>query len=293
MSLLSAGARRTLSDNKWRYLSMAAGFVLFVAPFALFTRLIYAIIGNTANATLHSVCFRMPVDWVFGGRFNALWGSVAAAFVLGVVVLSYFVGPLFCGWLCPLGSIGEALSRWLPGARRFRLRIRDSQVTSAMRWGFMAGFVLISVLIGYRIAPGVLGSICCRFCNASVLQNCAWAAVGDPEQLGYWSSGSILAAGGWLLAGGALFAGGRGWCLFFCPLGALSGAAHRLGAWRGLLATRFDKTRCKECVGCLVTCPTGAIRPDGMVQTDLCVNCYECTHACISGAYRCSRAQRN
>jgi polyferredoxin len=253
-----------LAANKFRYASLAAGFVLFVAPFALFTRLVYAAVGNTADPTLHSVCFRMPLDWLIGGRFTALWGSVAAMFAAAVVVSSYFARALFCGWLCPVGAISEALSRWGP-LKRFRLRIRDSQVTSTMRWGFMAGFVMISISIGCRMAPGFFGSICCRFCSSSLLQNCSSAVLGDASALAYWHSGSILTAGGWLLVWGLLLAGGRGW-----------------------LATRFDKALCKECPDCQVTCPMGAVRPDRAVQTELCINCYECTHACISGAHRCS-----
>ena len=287
MQILSRQARKVITDNKWRYLSLIAGFFLFVAPFALLTRLIYRAIGNSATPTLHTFCYRMPLDWLFGGRVSALWGSVAAALVLGVIVLSYFAGPVFCGWLCPVGAVSEGVSRFAPLPEKLRMRIRDSRVASAMRFGFLAGFVSISVLVGYRLATGTLGSIACRLCASSVLQNFASAMFGQQGALDYWHTGSIVAMAGWLGLGGIFLSGGRGWCLFFCPLGAASNLAHRLGAWRGWLATRFEKSNCVECPECVVTCPMLALRPDRTVDRNLCMNCYECTHSCISGAYRC------
>ena len=103
-----------LKNNKWRYLSLIAGFFLFVAPFALLTRAVLLAIGNTAEATLHTFCFRMPLDWLFGGRFYVLIGSVSAAFILVVVLIAFLAGPIFCGWLCPVGSATETLSRAVP-----------------------------------------------------------------------------------------------------------------------------------------------------------------------------------
>jgi ferredoxin-type protein NapH len=287
MRLLSSQARRTLAANKWRYAALAGGVILFVAPFAVVTRLVYAALGNQAAPTLHTLCYRMPIDWLFSGRIAALWGSVAAAFIVGVIALSYFAGPVFCGWLCPVGAASEGLSRLLPIPRRFRLRVGSSEIAGGLRWGFLAGFVAVSVLAGTKVFGGSFGSICCRFCPSSVLQNGVSAATTDASALGYWHSGSLLSLGAWLLVGGVFLVGGRGWCLVACPLGTLSNLAHRFGARRGWVATRYDASRCLECADCQVTCPTYAVRANRTVDPDLCMNCYECTHACATGAYQC------
>lgn len=296
MKLYLKRAKRTLAANRWRYLSLAAGFVLFVAPLAFLTRVVHAATGSVATATLHTMCYRMPLDWLFSGRVFMLWGSVGAAFVAAVALLSYFAGPVFCGWLCPVGATSEGLSRMVPLPSRWRLKIKDTGLTASMRWGFLAGFAVVSVLVAYRLAPGWVGSVCCRFCPSSVLQNCAsraadigTATVAGPD---YWHSGSLLALGGWLIVGGVFFAGGRGWCIFFCPLGAVSNLAHRFGARRGWLATRFDAARCRDCADCRVDCPMGALATDGGVNHELCINCYECTRACTAGAYTCATLKR-
>ena len=75
--------KETLIKNKMRYIALVAGFFLFVAPFALFSRLVYYAMGNLAEPTLHTICLRMPIDWIFSGRYYSLFGSVMAAFDIG------------------------------------------------------------------------------------------------------------------------------------------------------------------------------------------------------------------
>jgi ferredoxin-type protein NapH len=279
---------KVLANNKWRYLSLIAGFFLFVAPFALLTRAVLLAIGNTAEATLHTICFRMPLDWFFGGRFYALIGSVSAAFILVVVLIAFFAGPLFCGWLCPVGSATEALSRAVPIPKKFRFKIRDTKITSGLRYGFLLGFIAIAMIVGFRLSTQI-SSICCRYCSASVMQNLSSALFGNPAAAEYWHTGSILVLFSWVIVGGLLFTGGRGWCLFFCPLGAVSNLAHKAGAKLGSYKITFDKKKCSNCENCQVSCPTWAIKEDKGIDRNLCIACNECTHSCNSHAYKYQR----
>ncbi|MDI9644055.1 MAG: 4Fe-4S binding protein [Candidatus Verstraetearchaeota archaeon] len=288
---MSLRAKETLVKNRWRYIAFVAGFFLFVAPFALLTRAVYFLVGNTAEPTLHSVCFRMPIDWIFGGRFYSIFGSswFMAAFVFTVIISSIFFGAVFCGWLCPVGAVSEALSRAVPIPKRFRIRIRDTTLTVSMRYGFLVGFIIIAFLVGYKLASDQFGSICCRYCSSSVLQNFASALFEDPSAVGYWHSGSIITLLFWLLIGGLMFSGGRGWCLFFCPLGALSGLAHKIGGRLGFYRVEHNKGICTGCNRCQSLCPMWAIKNDHTVERTLCVNCKECIHAC--DAYKLVRGK--
>ena len=281
---------KVLANNKWRYLSLIAGFFLFVAPFALLTRAVLLAIGNSAEATLHTFCFRMPLDWLFGGRFYALIGSVSAAFILVVVLIAFLAGPIFCGWLCPVGSVTEALSRAVPIPKKFRFKIKDTKITSGLRYGFLLGFITVAVTVGFRLSPQI-SSICCRYCSASVMQNLSSAFFGNPAAAEYWHTGSILVLTSWLIIGGLFFAGGRGWCLFFCPLGAVSNLAHKVGAKLGLYKITFDKKKCNSCENCQVSCPTWAIKEDKEIDRNLCITCNECTHSCNSAAYNYQRGK--
>ncbi len=287
MLLSRVGAR--LAMNRWRYLAFVAGFFLFVAPFALASRAIYYLTGNLAEATLHTICLRMPIDWFFGGRLYSLLGSpVMTGFVAAAILITLIFGPLFCGWLCPVGAVSESISRAIPVPGRFRLRMSPALATS-IRYGFFAGFVLLAVLVGFKLAGPQIGGVCCRYCASSVLQNLSYALVGDLSGIAYWHTGSILVLVGWLLIGGLLTAGGRGWCLFFCPLGALSGIMHSLGARLGLYRIRHAREKCSGCGSCKNLCPMWAIGEGGSVNKALCISCKECVNACPNRAYEYGR----
>jgi polyferredoxin len=264
-----------------------AGFFLLVAPFALLTRGVFLLTGNAAEPDLHSLCFRMPLDWLFSGNtyYFTLSNAVRFAFVFGVLALAFVAGAVFCGWLCPVGAVSEAVSRVIPLPRRLRVKIHDTTVTSGLRYGFLLGFIAVAAIVGQRLIQEV-SSICCRYCASSQLQNLASALFGNAEAVAYWHTGAILVLGFWLLVGGLFFVGGRGWCLFFCPLGAFSNLVHRIGSKLGLYRITFDRAKCQSCSTCQVDCPTWAITEAKQVDPNLCIACQECTHACIGGAYR-------
>ncbi|MDD1718415.1 MAG: 4Fe-4S binding protein, partial [Methanoregulaceae archaeon] len=184
----------TFLRNRWRYLALALGFFLFVGPFAIAARTVNFLTGNLATATAHTLCLRMPVDWLFGGRWYALLGSVAAVFILGVIIIAFIAGPAFCGWLCPVGGISESLSKIVPLPERFRIRIRDPQVTVGLRYGFFAGFIAVSAVAGYKLAT--ISGVCCRYCTSSVMQNLVDGVTGNPIAITYWHTGAILSLTG-------------------------------------------------------------------------------------------------
>lgn len=274
--------------NKWRYVTLFAGFFLFLAPFALLTRVIYALTGNIAEPTLHTLCFRMPIDWFFAGRYYQLFGAVSFYFILAVVALSFFLGPVFCGWLCPVGAIGEGVSRALHLPDKYRIKIKDTHVTSGLRYGFLGGFVVVAAVAGRSLVEDI-ASICCRYCSSSILQNFSSAIFTNVSAIGYWHSGSLIVLFSWLVLGGVFFIGGRGWCLFFCPLGALSNLSHRIGSKFGFYNTKFSEEKCANCEQCNVFCPMQAINRDKSIDNSLCINCKECTKSCKGEAYKYQR----
>ncbi|MBC7113494.1 MAG: 4Fe-4S binding protein [Candidatus Methanomethyliales bacterium] len=276
--------KQTLFKNKYRYISWILGFLFFVGPFAFLTRIVYYALGYITQPDLHTICLRMPLDWVFSGRlFNLLGNPVMTGFTIIVLVTALLAGPLFCGWLCPVGSLSEAVSRALPIPKKFRLHIKDTNITRSLRYGFLTGFVLVSVLVGLGYAG--VSSICCRYCPSSVLQNVVDGLLISPSALDYWHSGSILALFFWLLIGGLFTHGGRGWCILFCPLGAVSGLVHKIGARLGFYRTVKNENNCTKCRSCSDVCPMWAISPGGSIERTLCINCRECINKCPAHAF--------
>ena len=276
--------------NKWRYLAIAAGFLLFVHPAALLIRAVFFLQGSTADANLHKVCFRMPFDWIVTGRLAVFDGRLLLILFLGGVLgTAFFFGPLFCGWLCPVGSSTELLSKPVP--RKLKIDLSRKINPAALRYGFLTSFVLVSVLAAFAPALG-LASICCRYCAASQLQNIV-SGIFDPSSLAYWHSGAIMAIGAWLFFGGIMWKGGRGWCLYACPLGAVSNVLHAIGSKVGISRRiKHDPAHCSECGDCEEVCPAWAIHRYSKeidINRHTCNVCLECVKACQAGCYKYER----
>ncbi len=298
----------TLRKNKYRYLSFVIGFLLLVAPFAILVRIVYALQAIPADPTLHSVCYRMTIEWMFTGRywFTILTQNIYLVSLVALIV-AFFFGPIFCGWICPIASVTETLSRIVP--KKLKIDVRNKVNLSMVRYGFLVGFLVPGILgligpstpfVGGCCAPGTrslaetlgVGSICCRFCAASTLQNVVDAATGSLSSVVYWHSGSIVTLFFWFFVGGIFLQGGRGWC-WVCPLGVLSNLLHRIGA--GLKVSskiKHDPSKCVNCGKCQEVCPTWAIKnSENKITIDkhTCVVCKECVHSCKQAALQYGR----
>jgi ferredoxin-type protein NapH len=89
----------------------------------------------------------MPIDWVIyrPEYFIARTiGNPLYALIFILIAISFFVGPLFCGWLCPAG-LTEHLSRAMPSRLKFDL---TGKVDPApLRYGFLAGYIFVAAPI--------------------------------------------------------------------------------------------------------------------------------------------------
>ena len=281
-----------LKRHKWRYFAIIMGFALFVYPSALLIRAGYFLQGSTAMPDLHKTCFRMPFDWIASGNFATFDGRFVLIGFLGAVLgTSFLFGPLFCGWLCPVGSSTELLSKPMPN--KFKINLSRKLNPSALRYGFLGAFVLVSVLAAFAPSLG-LASICCRYCASSQLQNLV-NGIFSPGALSYWHSGGIMVIGGWLLIGGVFWQGGRGWCLYGCPLGAVSNGLHTIGSKLGFTyKVKHDGSNCTQCGKCEQVCPSWAIyRNEDVVKINrsTCTACLECLKVCDSNCYSYKRGK--
>jgi ferredoxin-type protein NapH len=283
---------KVLKRHKWRYLSIFAGFFLFVAPFAFITRGVYWLMGSDLTASVHTVCFRMPLIWLSKSCPFLVDYWTASFFFIMVVAVAFVASPLWCGWLCPIGGISEGLSRIVPIPDRFKLYIKNTRVTVGLRYGFLAGFLLVAFLIGLRSVEYQFGGVTARYCPEYITQSVSYALFGGGPFIDPLNSGIILTLIAWVVIGGLFFVGGRGWCLFFCPLGAASGLACKIGNAAGTMGIQFNSHQCRDCKRCQTKCPMWAIREDGTIEKALCIGCEECVKSCTFKAYRYGRMKR-
>jgi len=260
----------TINDQCYRAFGYVWGFIFFFAPFALFQRGILYLLGQNYDPTIHTLCFRIPIEHILDGRFFAM-GTVS---VIGTIILlssAFFVGPLFCGKLCPAGAVPEYLSKIVPP--KFKINWNDYVSVVPLRYGFLVGFLIAPLLGGY---------LACSYCNYYVFDLLANFVFWDYAVA--FSSSLLLTLILWLLLFGIFTQGGRGFCNFFCPVGALQNFVYYFGSkfsftWR----LKVDKDKCVQCGLCVKKCPMTCMNLEKTaVQSNIhhCILCLQCIAHC-------------
>ncbi len=186
--------------------------------------------------------------------------------LLGAVLAAGIAGSLFCGWLCPLGSVQEwvgKLGRRILGRRYNRLVPGNvDRVLSFLRHAVLGLLVVQTVRFGAALGTAL---------------NPARAL------MHVWTGGAFVAGLAVLAAvlGGSLLVE-RPWCRWLCPFGALQGVIARVSPW----TIRRNASVCISCRKCSRVCPF-SIQVDRVsaVRDGRCNRCTHCVAACpVAGA---------
>jgi len=186
--------------------------------------------------------------------------GVSNFFILGgVLAATLLLRRAFCGYLCPLGAIGEwtrSLGRWL--------RIPQGKVTPG--WDRLLGlgkYVVLAVVLFLTYRAGELIFRGFDPCYALLSRHgediTAWA---------YVISGALLLGS---LSVSVPF------CRWLCPLAAVLNVFSRFG-WT---AVQRDREACRDCGACARVCPM-QIPVDRVLQVTAarCIACLQCVESC-------------
>jgi NosR/NirI family nitrous oxide reductase transcriptional regulator len=189
-------------------------------------------------------------------------------FWLFILVTVFIWGRgLFCGWLCPFGSLSEMLHKaaGVIGLGRFQFKL-------PMRWHHRLKWVKYGIFLGLLIVS---------FFSMTLAETLAEVEPFKTTFLvGLWNRSWPFAAFAGGLLGLSLFIE-RPFCKYLCPLGA-SLAIPSTFRWIGLRR----KPACNSCSACAVRCGSQAIDEDGRIDHRECLLCLECmilytdTHTC-------------
>ena len=235
--------------------------------------------------------------------YRALWWSV------GLVALTLVFGRVFCGWICPFGTLHHFFAWLMPnpqgattGSRRVRANMTHSYQNAKY---YLLGAFLVAAVCGSAIG-GLFDPICIcvRAIGLAVLpalnyvtgrgldlvsqtnvhalqvgsdatRDALVATVMQPRQFFFhqtWVIGGLFFVV--LLANRWI---PRFWCRVLCPLGATLGVLARFS----IVGMEKDHSKCTDCNLCLVDCQ-GADSPQGGVKhrQDECHMCLNCEVAC-------------
>ncbi|MDX9802041.1 MAG: 4Fe-4S binding protein [Spirochaetia bacterium] len=208
---------------------------------------------------------------ITGSIFIPRTGAENLYNLAAVLAGTLLFGALFCGWLCPLGSVQD----WVFRAGR-RLRLTGKKWFSAPRSGlfFKIGVFLTSVLPYLRFA--VLGLILFATYRSF---NLVFSHIDPFYALFHIWTGTALPLSMAVLGGVlvlSLFIR-RPWCRWLCPFGAVLGFAGKIA----LFTVRRNSELCIGCKACDRACPSGIkISEPDKITDSRCSRCLECIESC-------------
>ena len=201
--------------------------------------------------------------------------------LLGFVTMgvSFLLGRVFCGWVCPLGAIFDAYGYIL---RKLRVRFEGPSPS----WFRFKYYLLLAILI--FAAMGAVSPL--MGFDPIVLLTRTMAAVLNPfwrkRSEFFWQVGGSVSSHGYFIDTLTLilFLGimsattrlSRIWCRTTCPLGAYLAVSSR----HSIL--RRETSGCVHCNICSAHCPTGAISFENaeIYNESECIKCFACSQEC-------------
>ena len=231
---------------------------------------------------------RFPVRFLFHidplAGFSTLASSwlLPAGLLLGLLVVALTVtfGRVFCGWICPVGTLNQIVS-WLTRRLRRGPFKEINRWRPHFRWKYLLLVALLLAALGGSLQVGLFDpiSLLARSLGSGILPafNAFLGGEYRPRIFaGAWLTGAILIA---LLAANRWIT--RWWCRALCPLGAGLGWIARASIFR----IHVDENLCSECTLCVRDCQ-GADEPFDAHRVSECHVCLNCIGACPDGAIR-------
>jgi polyferredoxin len=220
-----------------------------------------------SSASLHSLCPFGGVETLYkyitaGSFVQKIHESAFVLMVIGLLT-ALLAGPVFCGWVCPLGTIQEwfaSLGRKIFKKKRYNHFI-PAKIDNVLRY---ARYLVLAWVIYMTATTGTL----------------FFESV-DPyfALFNFWSS--EVAIGGLIVLGVTLLASlfiERPWCKYACPYGAVLGITN---LFRIFSIKRAEST-CKADGACSIMCPMNIpVDTLNTVRDHQCISCMECTSEAV------------
>lgn len=250
------------------------GFLMTVALIGWqFARFVHGLeAGRVVGSRPAGVEAFLPIAALLSLRHLFSTGEIHRVHPAGLVILliaialSLIAKRAFCSWICPIGTLSEALaalSLRIFGRRMDLPRVIDLPMRSLK--------YLLLAFFGYFIffqmdAAGVLNFL-----------DSPYNRVADVKMLYFFEHIGPFGLRVLLVLTGLSIVVPYFWCRYLCPYGALLGAVSLLSP---LKVTR-DAASCIDCNLCTKVCPSRLpVAKLARVRSDECFGCLSCVAAC-------------
>jgi len=205
--------------------------------------------------------------WLSEGIFDPVHPS-GLVILGGAFIISFLFRKSFCGWVCPVGTLSELVSksgRWIAG-RSLKMPVYIDYPLRSVKYLLMTFFLYVILI---KMTPQSIWSFL----------NTPYWKVADIKLLKFFvepSSTTLIVL--FVLFLFSLFYKNF-WCRYLCPYGALLGLLAVFGPSR----IKRDKERCINCGLCSKNCPSSLpVDKKRLVHSPECTGCLTCVSYCPS-----------
>jgi polyferredoxin len=213
----------------------------------------------------------LPIAGMMNLKYFMLTGRIPgihpAAMVLlfAFLLISFVFRKAFCGWLCPVGTLSEAL--WKLGRRMFK------RSWALPRWLDIPLRGLKYLLLAFFIYA--VAGLSAEAINAFL--SSPYGLVADVKMLNFFRHMGRTAAITLSALAVLSLVYQNFWCRFLCPYGALMGLTSLFSPAR----IRRSEPQCIDCGKCARACPS-LLSVDQLIniRSAECTACLECVAVC-------------
>ena len=255
-----------------------------------------------------AILFWVLITWLlvdFTGTAHAYLGWMAKiqflpallasnlVIVAVLLVLSLFLGRIYCSVICPLGVMQDAIA-WF---RKKKHKYSYSPAKNWLRYTVLVLFVVLlaipvthfvaTLLAPYSTYGRIVASVLAPLYK---LGNNALAQLAERQGsyamygVDVWLKSGltlVLSLVVWAIIAILAWRGGRTWCNTLCPVGSLLSLVSRFSVFGPVV----DEEKCNKCGLCARNCKASCIdSKNGKVDMSRCVMCGNCMETCTKNA---------
>lgn len=203
--------------------------------------------------------------WVTEGLLDPIHPAAPIIFA-SALLLSLLLRKSFCGWICPVGTLSEAV--WMLGGkvcgRNFRVQRYADYALRSLKYIIMGLFLYVvlikmssSQIVGFMSTP--------------------YWKVADVKMLKFFTDMSTATAVTLGILVVLSFVYKNFWCRYLCPYGGLLGLLGSLSP----VGIKRDKDACINCGLCAKHCPSHLpVDERDSVNSPECTGCLTCVSRC-------------
>ncbi|MDH7506877.1 MAG: 4Fe-4S binding protein [Candidatus Thermoplasmatota archaeon] len=223
---------------------------------------------NACPAATSACPLRSIEKSVYKGNFA--WNLL----IYPLLIIGFFgsiTGRAICAWACPIGLLQRGTGNVARKLKKYPIIKKISKFKAEHCLRYTKYFILLGLVV---LTTALFGFMFTDICPVGFLTGTIPTLILNPGKfvLGFYFWPAFVIFILFLIL---IFAVERGWCRYFCPVGAILGTFNKIS----LLHVDVDKTNCIGCNVCSFNCPMSIDVPN-MVRDPECILCGKCMDVC-------------